>query len=488
MRKSNLVVLSLLITLVLAISSFGQGANGCTDGRINGIYYTSCWADTGDDTSRIQDAVNLAGGINSLTKGGKLVFNEGDYQISSFINLISYVNLEGVSVNSSASYPGSRLHLTGTNTSVFKIGSNVVEVTIRDLALSASTKNETRGILAEGVNLGNTGASTKFEFSNLRFSGFKKAIQVRATDGNGGWQFDNVKLTQSTFENNEIAIEIDANDSGWHMSSSNFIVPQGSYGIKILHGGYISMNLLIGNGAKDNNQNPLAKTFIYIERHSVVSIQNCVSEGFTDFGLHIDSKEKTSPITLINNGFGAQVSIKDSSVVSSGNVYAQDGGISQPEISGNSDVVSIGDRFCYADQPEKCPASGFKVIGNSVSLQSMTNSGDSYLDFGKPMLKIESPLADKVLMELGNTGFGYKIRRGTNGWLYFEGSQSSPYRGFNFNGPVALGQSTFVNLPTGTPNSGSMIYCLDCTKNTKPCQSGGTGALAVLVAGQWDCQ
>ena len=41
-------------------------------------------------------------------------------------------------------------------------------------------------------------------------------------------------------------------------------------------------------------------------------------------------------------------------------------------------------------------------------------------------------------------------------------------------------------LPNGKPN-GSMIYCSNCRRNTTPCQAGGTGAPAMVVANQWSC-
>jgi len=41
-------------------------------------------------------------------------------------------------------------------------------------------------------------------------------------------------------------------------------------------------------------------------------------------------------------------------------------------------------------------------------------------------------------------------------------------------------------LPPGKPN-GSLVYCENCRRATAPCQSGGSGAPAMMVAGIWSC-
>jgi|SRR5579859_2472532 len=50
--------------------------------------------------------------------------------------------------------------------------------------------------------------------------------------------------------------------------------------------------------------------------------------------------------------------------------------------------------------------------------------------------------------------------------------------------PLDNASSTFANL--GTPNNGRQVYCSDC-KIQKHCASGGTGAFAKRINGEWIC-
>jgi len=47
-----------------------------------------------------------------------------------------------------------------------------------------------------------------------------------------------------------------------------------------------------------------------------------------------------------------------------------------------------------------------------------------------------------------------------------------------------MGSATFANLGSGT--NGTMVYCSDC-QQTNPCASGGSGAMAMYLNGQWSC-
>lgn len=47
---------------------------------------------------------------------------------------------------------------------------------------------------------------------------------------------------------------------------------------------------------------------------------------------------------------------------------------------------------------------------------------------------------------------------------------------------------TFANLDTaGSTANGVEVYCTDCNKNTDPCTSGGSGAVAQRINGAWVC-
>ena len=53
-------------------------------------------------------------------------------------------------------------------------------------------------------------------------------------------------------------------------------------------------------------------------------------------------------------------------------------------------------------------------------------------------------------------------------------------------GNLVITGRTFANLGTPPSGNGSFIYCSDCTI-ANPCASGGTGALAKRLNGQWVC-
>jgi hypothetical protein len=55
-----------------------------------------------------------------------------------------------------------------------------------------------------------------------------------------------------------------------------------------------------------------------------------------------------------------------------------------------------------------------------------------------------------------------------------------------FNTPVQMPSIQMDKLPLGKPN-GSMVYCSNCRRNTTPCQTGGSGAPAMVVGNQWSC-
>jgi hypothetical protein len=482
MKKLIWMIGILFVVLTINTIVFGQNNNGCTNGKRNGIYYTDCWADTGDDTARLQSVMTMA--------VGKIVFNENDYVITDSLTVYAFRILEGQGVNTGTGYPTTKITQNTPNKAIFQFGAGVFDVSIRDLGLVGNATG-TMGIYAAGQY--SQGGSSRFQFSNLRFSGFDKGIYVFATTGDGGWQFDSVKLDNATFEACNTAILIDASDSGWHMANVNIVSLAGQYGIKIPHGGYMSMNLIVGNGLTNSPAGvepvSLSETFIEIGEHSVISIQNSVAENYKK-SLNINSIQKDTPITLINNALGG-AEFNNTHVVSIGNFYGNFWGLSNPKIKGTSDVFSIGDRFCWQNS-QYCAGSKFVVQGTAATLQQMGSSDNSSTDLTKPALKILQPSIDKNLLELGNYNSGgefvYKLRRDNLGRLRFEASQADPWKGYIFDGTVRFGVYTQATLPSGTTANGDMVFCSNCKPATYPCQGAGTGALAIIVNGQWSCK
>jgi hypothetical protein len=52
---------------------------------------------------------------------------------------------------------------------------------------------------------------------------------------------------------------------------------------------------------------------------------------------------------------------------------------------------------------------------------------------------------------------------------------------------MALGRSTFANLPPAAPDS-TILYCTDCLANSNPCVGASSGALTVRQNGAWACK
>src|ERR1041384_1571659 len=174
-----LKVISLLFALSLALSSFAlaQGT-GCvlvsgtpTGKRVDNYFYTDCYPDVGDDTTRLQTAISAAA-------GSTLIFNESDYQVSGHLNISPYTTLEGLAAAEGNTI--SKITLTANNESIFRIGTGMRAINIKNLGLY-TTNSTTYGIEA----LGTTGSSSSqlFHFSNLWIKGFTKGIYVHTTDG-----------------------------------------------------------------------------------------------------------------------------------------------------------------------------------------------------------------------------------------------------------------------------------------------------------------
>jgi hypothetical protein len=495
-----MVVLAVLIIGGTSFSSYGQNSNGCTGGKRNGIINTNCWADTGDDTARLNAALSLS--------PGKIIFNEINYSISGTLTLFPYRIIEGAGISTDPTHNSPKIFQTTANIPTFKIGAGVVGVSIRDLAIiapaTAKTDNLSNagllnsvGILAEAP--GNPNISTLHTaFSNVRITGFDRGIYVNST-GTTEWQFDDVKLDHCFFEGNTTGVEINADNSGWTMINNTFQVPKDGFGIKVRHGGYINMNLIVAGGPIPGVPTiNSAETFIQLENYTGITIQNSALEGFRN-GIVVNGPRKSSPLVLLNNVVGSFVDIKEASVTSIGNSYFTVTGPSGPKVTGNSEVYSMGDRFCIYEGhttpggTSTCNGAGWQLLANNagnVPTLFAANTVDGPDNFSKAVLQLLNPSTNKPLLEIGAPGYSYTLKRDGNGWLVFEGSQADPYKGFIFNAPVKLQAYNRTSLPTGTTAPGSTAYCLDCIPNTSPCQSG-VGALGTIATvrndSQWHC-
>jgi hypothetical protein len=527
--KATVLFIFAIVLLSFPLTANAQGS-GCSSGkRVDGIYYTDCYADTGDDTSRLQTAITAAA-------GHKLIFNEASYSTTSALTVPSHSMLEGVGpakATDGATKSLIVLNSSGASAaslkSIFFIGEGEREITIRDLGLeSGSGQTNTAGITAsdEGTHHSTGGVY----IDDIWFKSFTKGVDINPS-GYDLWQFDSAKVSNSSFEECGTAIYVEA-IGGLEIDNISIYSPSsGQNGVWVEVGGYIMMNYVVGN-APGTSQDRAANEFIHIGSHGVTSIRNSSSEFYHKELMVNDggSEKVNAPLYLIANGFegcpydgdGRQeqtIEIHNAVVVSSGNEYTCNlldesknptadlqTGPTRPQILGSSDVQSIGDRFCKWGsiwcQPQGGYAgSEFAVEGGTATLSTMNMN--NYQGSDDPLLDLHTGFSGKTLFRLGNsydTGGGVLFRYyhsfsvATDGWLEVEGNLDPPYSGYRFKkGPVQLAGVAQTDLSSfnGTSAAGSMLYCSNCTAGTNPCSTagGGGGALAVKIgSGNWACK
>jgi hypothetical protein len=150
------------------------------------------------------------------------------------------------------------------------------------------------------------------------------------------------------------------------------------------------------------------------------------------------------PVTFVNSIFGDSIIFKARrNFVSIGSFY----GPNTFKADGLVRVYSTGDRFCYDGGTLGCYGAT-RTFFDKATVVFMTGQPG---DFGK--------------LEGYPTYFGTDVQ---------------------FGSPVQMPSLPQNQLPAGKAN-GSMVYCQDCRRSTTPCQSGGTGAPAMVVGNQWSC-
>ncbi len=497
------ILVALFLLFGIAGKAYATDPDCDSNGKIHGIYYMSCFARLSGETTddeRIQRAVNAI-------PSGKLIFNEGLYTVDNTVTLHAYLTLEGTSTNTLAetSVPtSSNIKMIG-NTAIFELGDTDYDVAIRDLGLSATSRTGTIGILGRGSY---PGAGLHFKFSNIRFTNFQFGIKVEAQDTNHEFQFDNVQVDHCVFEYNDTGIYIDSYNSGWQISSLEFVMGAGQVGVDIVRNSYTEINSMIGNGTFSA---PFAHALLRVKEHGNLSINNCVSEG-VEFDLKVEGLSLNYPIYLYNNTFQGKVDISTATVYATANQYGlqypNTGNIQSPMPVARNDaqVYSFGEKFCF-EGSSGCTTSGwqFKTGGNMIASSDKyknywarpsffdnvlrVNTDDGYNSLDNPLVSIIAPTyGGKALLRLGQTDYHYTLsRNGTNGWLDFKGNQSAPYTGFSFNGPVKLPSYTQSGLPAILEN-GTMVFCSNCQANNAACSGSGNGALAVAVNSAWVCK
>lgn len=530
-------------TVLLAAANTVLYAQTPTPTPTPGFVYMSNYpreGSEGDDTARIRRAIAVP--------SGTIVFDENIiYDVRETIDLHSYLTLTGSTGNTLLGYPNSPSHIrftpNATNKALFRMAASLFSISFRDLGLSTTSSDGTIGVEARGE----PNRSIQFvEFRNVQFDGFHYGIAAVDPAGPTNWQFDNVKVEHSHFivpktgepgagwpniADRHAAIYVDSANSGWRIYSTNLSVGPRSMGLYFNRVHYTDIDSMITQGPlPEHSPGPVeegiqAHSAIYVKDHGSLKISNSVSEEvYYDLRVVPDAPV-AYPINLISNTFQNRVEITGSTVNSIGNQF----GLEQPwptnpdgsgyyssplPIAGaNSVVYSMGDKFCMGalialcDRKWETSSNGVRHLTFGLfksdfeaPLRILNFSESTFpIDYTnqetteRPMFSIMSPtVTSRNLLRLGNlhetTAYHYTISRDqNNGYLKFVGNQDSPYRGYDFNGPVKLPEFTVSTLPT-PQGSGALLYCSDCAANNSTCTGSGGGALAMSIGSNWVCK
>jgi Pectate lyase superfamily protein len=505
---------------------------------------------TTDDTDAIRKALLYL----AAKGGGTMYFPKGKFKVTSTISLPGGILIQGSMGKIQSAYlagadseSSSQILFSGSG-AVFRIGQLIDNVRIKNIELKATSNTGTYGVEAVGKNycidtttnlpvtcpttpfppnIVQAGTSSQvFSFDNMVFTNFERGIYAHDATSNT-WQFDYIRVDNCVFNNNRTAgIHLATYNSDWNIRSSFFNLPaktgaNAADGIYISQGGAVLVENTFGGGIDYANA---GGDFIEILSISSLSVLNSSSERSTN-SIHYGDLAGTGDLSTIiyvkASIFGDPILLKQRvNYVSSGNLY-----IGSTVNASNSGVkiYSNGDRFCYDSvtsagfTTQPCGPSGttnvgFQGIGRVMFQTGQTQDGvipalpakigsdteiksDSDSTETKPILKITAtnvPGQGKTFLEMGQDPFFYRLSRDKNtGFLSFEGTQATPFKGYIFDSPVKLPAKLLADIlleGIAGANAGSMIYCINCIPNTSPCQSGGSGALAITNGSQWSCK
>lgn len=408
----------------------------------------------GDGSSDDTNAFRSAMAVIASNNGGTLTVPDGDYVVNSPIAVPSGLILQGSNgLHSMASTSDVtrknpvRITLAGSNKSLFRIGECVENVTIRDIELYAQSNEGTNGIEAIGAFTSSQG----FNFERVSFNNFNRGINAYGlpqTDLN--WQFDYVKINACRFVyNRDAGLFVNTRNSDWTIQGSLFINPrkQSGQNANSMHFERVGM-VLIQDTFGGGFANALGGTFINILDSGNLTIIGSQTENMTNSLVYNEvnnpyAGDYSYPITVINSIFDNPMIFKARrTFVSTGSTYGGNTFRADERVR----VYSTGDRFCYDGHILGCRGAQ-KNNFDRATVVFMTGQPSEGSVPGHPAI------------------FGTDVQ---------------------FGGAVQLPSFMQNALPSGRSN-GSMVYCTNCRRSTTPCQSGGSGAPAMVVNGQWSC-
>jgi hypothetical protein len=206
--------------------------------------------------------------------------------------------------------------------------------------------------------------------------------------------------------------------------------------------------ILVQNTFGGGTYNAFGGTFLDILDSGVTTVLNSQTEQMTNSIVYNaigagNAGDYSYPLTVVNSVLGPPIVFKARrTFVSTGNLYGPDTFKADARLR----VYSTGDRFCYDGATNGCLGKT-RTYFDAATVVFMTGAPDESGLKGFP------------------TVFGTEVQ---------------------FNQPVQMPSLLQNALPKNKSN-GSMVYCTDCRRSTTPCQSGGTGAPAMVVNNQWSC-
>lgn len=424
------------------------------DARTLGFYNIKDFGAVGDGKADDTIAIKSAFAFIASHNGGQVTFPEGEYIVTSPITLPSGIVIQGVNglhtdatTNNVLRKNNSRITLKGTNQALFRIGECTEKVVIRDIELYAQSPQKTYGIEAVGAFI----SSQDFYFERVTFQNFFRGIYAHGLEVTSlHWQFDYVKINHCRFVyNTDAGLYTNVRNSDWKIESSLFINPrrtatQNANSMDFERVGMVTIEDTFGGGFP----NALGGTFINILDSGNTTIIGSQTEAMTNSIVYNQVEnpyagDYSYPITVVNSIFGDPILFKARrTFVSTGSLYNANTFTADDRLR----VYSTGDRFCYD--------------GYILGCQGATRK-----NFDRATIIFMTGQPSERDVAASPTVFGTDVQ---------------------FGAPIQLPSFLQNALPTGKAN-GSMVYCSNCRRDTTPCQTGGIGAPAMVVGGQWSC-
>jgi hypothetical protein len=424
------------------------------DARDLGTYNIRDFGAIGDGQADDTAAIKSAFAYIASRNGGKLRFPDGDYLVTSPIALPSAITIEGTNglasdspISDIARKNPVRITLSGRNKALFRIGECVEKVTIRDIELYAQSNDNTSGIEAAGAY----NSSQDFFFERVVFHNFYRGINAYGLpQTNLNWQFDYIKLNACRFVfNRDAGIYTNIRNTDWKIEGTVFINPakgpgQSADSMHFERAAGVLIQDTFGGGFAG----AIGGTFIDILDSGGITIISSSTEAMTNSLVYNAVQNPLAgnygePITVINSAFGNPIVFNARrTFVSTGNRYSGDTFRADDRLR----VYSTGDRFCYDGYIIGCQGAQEKNFDRATVVFMSGQPAEGSVQ-GHPAV------------------FGTDVQ---------------------FNSAIQLPKFLQNALPAGKPD-GSLVYCSNCRRSTTPCQSGGTGAPAMMVAGQWSC-